>query len=160
MTYSKSVYVGRFENEKDQAAAEEKFVKIQTKLTQRYEKAKQQKELMEGGAVIAINIACALPWGRGLAVGLKLLKFGCMAGFGVPLNTYFLFDATMEHQKTLSNVFSSVEFKQPFYEHGLEDTSSSSLGIYLGVALFPLGMEIKNVKVTSTLIKDLLKKRR
>lgn len=109
---------------------------------------------VEMGSIVALNTACLLPWGKGIGVYLRVLKLSCLAGFGIPLNTWFLMDSLGSYSDAITRLQSSVETQQSL-EVAMKEYDSERLGLALSTILFPLGMQLIEAKQAISLLRSL-----
>jgi len=100
-----------------------------------------KKSAIEIGVVTAGVAACLVPWGRILRATLQLLKFSCLAGIGLPLNSYFLIDSIVEYRRGFDILFSSVETNQAL-DKAMTQVTSAQTTATIAAVLFPIGLNL------------------
>jgi len=131
--YSESIWSGSGKSEADFAHWRAVYVK-------KYTERQQREALIEVGALVGITVACVVPWGRTLAPAMAMMKVGCLAGLGIPLNAFFLIDSIRGYDRDFRNFFSSVEFSQAFFENGLDRLEGDRADLVLNALFLPLGL--------------------
>lgn len=114
-----------------------------------------KKSMMQIGAVTAVVTACLVPWGRLISVSLQVFKFSCLAGIGLPLNSYFLVDSIFEYRKALNLLFSSIETNQAL-DNALNKVSSAQTTATISAFLFPIGLNLVEAGMVIKAAKTLL----
>lgn len=102
-----------------------------------------QHALLEAGMMVGVVTSCFLPWGRIFsAASATVIRSFCLAGVGIPLNTYFVWDAWDRYQETLELLFSSFEPGQQF--SGLKSLERRLTNLQLIAILWPIGLNLKS----------------
>lgn len=104
------------------------------------------RSLVLAGAVVATNIACALPLPgvKLAALPLRLFGIGCLAAVGIPVNAYFLY-GSLERQERAFKVFLS-QMDEEYRTIDFETVMAGDSEVILTSLLLPIGSNLKLIK--------------
>ena len=103
---------------------------------------RQMGEISVGVGLLAV---CFSPWGRIVgAAAAVIVRSVCLTGIGIPLNTYFLWDAWDHYHEALELALSSIEPGQQFSSFRQIESARSKINLI--AVLFPLGLNLKSAR--------------
>lgn len=115
-------------------------------LEKKLQKIKRNDALLEGGLLLAANIACFLPAGKLVGVARQVFfRSGCMLIMGLPVNLYFMGSSLIEYNKTLVKFLATTEGK--YYWSKIEKLGDERTNVFLSTILLPLGASAGDYKV-------------
>lgn len=107
--------------------------------SKKFESKEFKKNILIGGSLVGVAVACALPWGKGLSVALQFAKLSCLSSLGIPVNTYFFIDSLLMYNTALSSIFSHIETAYKL-EKSLDRLDDARVNIGLSALFLPVGM--------------------
>jgi hypothetical protein len=111
--------------------------------------------LREAGVALGLTAACFAPWGRAVgAVAGRIVRAGCLTGVGLPLNTYFLWDAWDNYHEALLLALSAIEPGQQFSNFQRVESERSKINFF--ALLLPVGLNLKSAREAASALRALL----